>query len=149
MSYESGDKGSHIEDAEIIPRFKGVKSWDELYDTFEASPMTTSDGRPYAVQNLNEGIALARSSNFSNFNKVTSSEGLREVVACLLLAEARNLQELSNMLARIESITGSKETFTQAQLLQKIQDVLNGAPPEILTNSYNLRTTVVRLQDNL
>lgn len=149
MPFESSHNESQIEEAEIIPRFKGVKSWNEFCDAFDEFPITTGDGLPYTRENLNTGVEMARSSNFSDFTRLTRTEGLREVVACLLLVEARNLQELSNILNQITSITGSAETFTQAELLQRIQRVLNGENPDLLTSTYNLRTTVVRLVNDL
>jgi hypothetical protein len=136
-----------VTDAEIIPLFKAITSFADLEKAIDdASHLKTSDGRPYRLEDLQTGLDVARSSRFTNLRGITSSEGLRETVACLLISEVNSLTELSNLLTHISAITGSRDTFSQNVLIDQIQRVINGqAEIETITQTYKLRDTVKRL----
>lgn len=148
MSFER--KIERIEEAETIPLFKGISSWTDLESAINDAPLlTTSDGRPYRLDDLTEGLEIARSTRFTNLNGITSSEGLRETVACLLIDEVENLEELSRVLEKITNISGSGTNYDREDLINKIQAVINNqAEPNTLTRAYNLRDTVTRLLEN-
>ena len=80
---------------------------------------------------------------FINLASIISNDGLREVVASLLIEEATNLSELSALLQHITGIRGSSEYYTKDTIVAQIKLITDrGALPEILTRSYGLRDTI-------
>lgn len=140
---------SQIEDAEIIPQFKGVKSWEELSNKLSELDLTTSAGERFTAEDLKDAVDIARETRFQNLRGFTSNEGLREAAACLFISEANDVDELSSLLKHIATIDGSSESYTQEELRARIQRVLDGEDPAWITSAYNLRQAVLRLKDQL
>lgn len=145
MSFEKRIEA--VDNTETVPLFTGIDSWADLETTIDATPgLRTSSGQPYRLEDLADGLEVARGTRFNNFQGITSSEGLRETVACLLIEEAKNLIELSALLTHIKEISGSSENYSRDKLVQQIQLIVDGeAPPQVLTRAYGLRDTLTRL----
>jgi hypothetical protein len=136
-----------IEEAETIPLFDEVKEWQDVDRVFaESGIIRTTSGNTYSYDNLVDGITIARASQFTDFNGITRSEGLRAAVARLMIREAADLEQLSRILTQIPTVAGSAKDYTIAEIVSAIQQYIDGqSDSSYITNSFGLRETVLRL----
>jgi len=133
-----------VRDNELIAACRTI---NEVKVVLEENPLVTNQSTLFNVSELNDGLALAYESGFTNLNGITKSGNLREHVAKLLIAEIKTFFDLRNLLKHINELTGSSGTrYSQEYLLKLVDAVEQGTEDEHLqiTNTYGFRDALLR-----